>query len=131
MRVDTAGRGFYEITPGVLDFLCSAKIHSGLVTAFCRHTSASLSITENADPNVLRDLDAFLTRIAPEGDNYRHDDEGPDDMPAHIRAALTQTQLAIPVLGGAAALGTWQGIFLIEHRRRPHRREIVLHAIGE
>ena len=130
LRVETAGRGFYDITPGVVDFIRKAKINSGLVTAFCRHTSASLSITENADPNVLRDLDAFLARIAPEGAHYRHDDEGPDDMPAHIRAALTQTQLSIPVLGGALALGTWQGVFLIEHRRRPHRREVVLHLIG-
>ncbi len=131
LRVETGGRGFYDITPGVLEFLHSAKINIGLVTAFCRHTSASLSITENADPNVLRDLDAFLARIAPEGAHYRHDDEGPDDMPAHIRAALTQTQLSIPVLGGAPALGTWQGVFLIEHRRRPHRREVVVHMIGE
>lgn len=131
LRVETAGRGFYEITASIADFLRSARIDAGLLTAFCRHTSASLSITENADPDVLRDLDAFLSRIAPEGAGYRHDDEGPDDMPAHIRAALTQSQVSVPVLGGAAALGTWQGVFLIEHRRRPHRREIVLHMIGE
>lgn len=131
LRVDTAGRGFYEITAGIVDFLRSARVNDGLLTVFCRHTSASLSITENADPNVLRDLEAFLARIAPEGAAYLHDDEGPDDMPAHIRAALTQTQLSIPVLDGAPALGTWQGVFLLEHRRRPHRRDIVLHLMGE
>ncbi len=131
LRVDTAGRGFYEITASIVDFLRSARVNDGLLTVFCRHTSASLSITENADPNVLRDLEAFLARIAPEGAAYLHDDEGPDDMPAHIRAALTQTQLSIPVLDGAPALGTWQGVFLLEHRRRPHRRDIVLHLMGE
>ena len=131
MRVETAGRGFYEITASLAAFIRGARIDAGLLTAFCRHTSASLSITENADPDVLRDLDAFLARIAPEGAGYRHHEEGPDDMPAHIRAALTQSQLSIPILGGAAALGTWQGVFLIEHRRRPHCREIVLHMIGE
>lgn len=131
LRVETGGRGFYEITASIADFLRSARIDTGLLTVFCCHTSASLSITENADPNVLRDLETFLAQIAPEGAAYVHDDEGPDDMPAHIRAALTQTQLSIPVIAGAAALGTWQGVFLLEHRRRPHRREIVLHLIGE
>ncbi len=131
LRVETTGRGFYEITASIADFLRASRIDAGLLTAFCRHTSASLSITENADPDVLRDLDVFLARIAPEGAGYRHNDEGPDDMPAHIRAALTQSQVSIPVLSGAAALGTWQGVFLIEHRRRPHSREIVLHMIGE
>jgi secondary thiamine-phosphate synthase enzyme len=131
LRVETGGRGFYEFTANVVDFLRGARIDAGLLTLFCRHTSASLLITENADPNVLRDLEAFFARIAPEGADYRHDDEGPDDMPAHIRAALTQPHLAIPVIGGAPALGTWQGVFLIEHRRRPHRREILLHVIGE
>ena len=131
LRIETGGRGFYEFTANVVDFLRGARIDAGLLTLFCRHTSASLLITENADPAVLRDLDAFLDRIAPEGGDYRHDDEGPDDMPAHIRAALTQTHLAIPVIGGAPALGTWQGVFLIEHRRRQHRREVVLHLLGE
>ena len=131
LRIETAGRGFYEITTSIVDFLRCAHIDTGLLTVFCSHTSASLLITENADPNVLRDLETFLARIAPEGAAYVHDDEGPDDMPAHIRAALTQTQLSIPVIGGAAALGTWQGVFLLEHRRRPHRRDIVLHLIGE
>jgi len=131
LRVDTGGRGFYEITASVVDFLRGARIETGLLTVFCRHTSASLLITENADPNVLRDLETFLARIAPEGAGYRHDDEGPDDMPAHIRAALTQTQLSIPVVAGAPALGTWQGVFLLEHRRSPHLREVVLHLIGD
>jgi secondary thiamine-phosphate synthase enzyme len=131
LRVDTDGRGFYEITASVVDFLRTARIETGLLTVFCRHTSASLLITENADPNVLRDLETFLARIAPEGAGYRHDDEGPDDMPAHIRAALTQTQLSIPVVAGAPALGTWQGVFVLEHRRSPHRREVVLHLIGD
>ena len=103
----------------------------GLLTVFCRHTSASLLIQENADPSVLRDLENVFARLAPEGAGYAHDAEGPDDMPAHIRAALTQTQLSIPIIGGALALGTWQGVFLFEHRRRPHRREIALHMIGE
>ncbi len=103
----------------------------GLLTAFCRHTSASLLIQENADPTVLRDLEAVFARLAPENADYAHDTEGPDDMPAHIRAALTQTQLSIPVMGGALALGTWQGVYLVEHRRRPHRREIALHLIGD
>ena len=131
LRVETGGRGFYEMTATIVDFTRSARVSEGLLTVYCRHTSASLSITENADPNVLRDLETFLARIAPEDARYRHDDEGPDDMPAHIRAALTQTQLSIPVVGGALALGAWQGVFLIEHRRRPHRREVVLHLMGE
>ena len=99
---------------------------------FCRHTSASLLIQENADPSVLSDLENFLARIAPEDPRlYAHDSEGPDDMPAHIRAALTQTQLSIPIIGGALMLGVWQGVFLVEHRRRPHRREVALHVIGD
>jgi secondary thiamine-phosphate synthase enzyme len=105
-------------------------MEEGLLTVFCRHTSASLLIQENADPSVLRDLEAVFARLAPEGAIYAHDAEGPDDMPAHIRAALTNTQLSIPLIGGALALGTWQGVFLFEHRRRPHRREIALHVIG-
>src|SRR5690606_22549112 len=98
---------------------------------FCRHTSASLLIQENADPDVQTDLMAFFERIAPEGAHYVHDAEGPDDMPAHIRAALTQAQLTIPLIGGRLALGTWQGVYLFEHRSRPHRREIALHLLGE
>lgn len=129
-RVETRGRGFYEITAAVADFARAEGVEQGLLTAFCRHTSASLLIQENADPTVLRDLETVFSRLAPEGAHYLHDTEGPDDMPAHIRAALTQMQLSIPIIGGALALGTWQGVFLFEHRRRPHRREIALHLIG-
>lgn len=130
LRTETSGRGFYEITAAVADFTRGARIDEGLLTVFCRHTSASLLITENADPNVLRDLETFFSRLAPEDASYVHDTEGPDDMPAHIRAALTNVQLSIPVIGGALMLGTWQGVFLFEHRRRPHRREIALHLLG-
>jgi secondary thiamine-phosphate synthase enzyme len=131
IRIDTSGRGFYEITAQLDDFRRATRTGEGLLTVFCRHTSASLLIQENADPSVLRDLEAVFARLAPEGAAYVHDTEGPDDMPAHIRAALTQTQLSIPVIGGALALGTWQGVYLVEHRRRPHRREIVLHLLGD
>jgi secondary thiamine-phosphate synthase enzyme len=103
----------------------------GLLTVFCRHTSASLLIQENAAPAARADLEAYFARIAPESGVYRHDEEGPDDMPAHLRAALTQTQLSIPLTGGRLALGTWQGIYLFEHRRRPHRRSLALHLIGQ
>ena len=131
LRVDTGGRGFYEITASVVDFLRSARIETGLLTVFCRHTSASLLITENADPNVLRDLETFLARIAPEGAGYRHENEGPDDMPAHIRSALTQTDVQIPVMQGRMVLGTWQGVFLFEHRTEPRKRDVVLHLLGQ
>ncbi len=130
MRIETSGRGFYDITPQLGDFLRSARTGEGLLTVFCRHTSASLLIQENADPSVLRDLETVFSRLAPEGANYAHATEGPDDMPAHIRAALTQAHLSIPVIGGALMLGTWQGVYLFEHRHRPHRREIALHLIG-
>jgi len=130
LRIDAAGRGFYEITADVSDFARGARMTEGLLTVFCRHTSASLLIQENADPAVLLDLETAFSRLAPEGANYAHDTEGPDDMPAHIRVALTQTQLSIPLIGGALMLGTWQGVFLFEHRRLPHRREIALHIIG-
>ncbi|MBI1981944.1 MAG: YjbQ family protein [Methylocystis sp.] len=131
LRIDTSGRGFYEFTKDIRDFARDAGMTQGLLTAFCRHTSASLLIQENADPAVLRDLEAVFERLAPEAADYAHDTEGPDDMPAHIRVALTQTQLSIPLIGGALALGVWQGVFLFEHRRRAHRREIALHLIGE
>jgi secondary thiamine-phosphate synthase enzyme len=130
LRVDTHGKGFREITAPVADFVRGNRVSEGLLTVFCRHTSASLLITENADPDVLADLETVFARLAPENGGYVHDAEGPDDMPAHIRAALTQTHLSIPVIGGAPALGTWQGVFLVEHRRRPQRREIALHLIG-
>lgn len=130
LTLETRGRGLTEITGPVRRWVAQEAIGEGLLTVFCRHTSASLLIQENADPNVLRDLEAFFERLAPEGADYIHDDEGPDDMPAHLRAALTQIQLSIPVIAGAPVLGTWQGLYLFEHRRAPHRRQIVLHLIG-
>jgi secondary thiamine-phosphate synthase enzyme len=129
--VETRGQGLVEITARVKDWLGRLDIEEGLLTLYCRHTSASLLIQENADPDVCRDLESFFARIAPEGRGlYVHESEGPDDMPAHIRAALTQTQLSIPIEARQLLLGTWQGIYLFEHRRAPHRREIVLHVIG-
>ena len=131
LHVETHGKGLVEITADVAAFVGREKIETGLLTLFCRHTSASLIIQENADPDVLADLAAFFERIAPEDSaRYIHNVEGPDDMPAHIRAALTQTQLSIPVAAGAMMLGTWQGIFVFEHRRAPHRRLVALHLIG-
>jgi secondary thiamine-phosphate synthase enzyme len=123
--------GLYEFTQKVRDFVAESGLHEGLLTLFCRHTSASLIIQENAAPAARRDLEAYFARIAPESGTYEHDDEGSDDMPAHLRTALTQTQLSIPVHGGKLALGTWQGIFLFEHRRNTPEREIALHLIGE
>jgi secondary thiamine-phosphate synthase enzyme len=131
LRIDTSGRGFYEFTAALVDFARGERLSAGVLTVFCRHTSASLLIQENADPSVLEDLETIFAKLAPEAANYRHDTEGPDDMPAHIRAALTQTQLSIPIIDGALALGTWQGVYLCEHRRRAHRREIALHLMGE
>ena len=123
--------GLQDFTSEVADWLRATGIRDGLLTLFCRHTSASLIIQENAAPAARRDLEAYFARIAPEGGGYEHDDEGRDDMPAHLRSALTQTQLAIPVRDGHLALGTWQGIFLFEHRRNTPEREIALHLIGE
>lgn len=132
LDVATRGKGLYEITRPVLEWAAGLEIETGMLTVYIRHTSASLTIQENADPDVLHDLSSFFARLVPENDpRYRHTMEGPDDMPAHIRSALTQAHLAIPVLDGALALGTWQGIFLFEHRSRPHRRTVVLHALGE
>jgi secondary thiamine-phosphate synthase enzyme len=126
------GRGLVEITGEVRAWLASRDIETGLLTLFCRHTSASLLIQENAAREVRADLATFFERIAPEDPSlYTHDDEGPDDMPAHIRAALTGVNLSIPIVAGRLALGTWQGVYLFEHRRAPHRREIALHVIGE
>ncbi|MXX79092.1 MAG: YjbQ family protein [Gemmatimonadales bacterium] len=131
LAVETRGKGLYEITRPILEWVATLEIETGMLTVYIRHTSASLTIQENADPDVLHDLSNFFTRLVPEGDrHYRHTMEGPDDMPAHIRSALTQTHLAVPVLDGAPALGTWQGIFLFEHRTRPHRRKVVLHVTG-
>lgn len=132
LSVATRGKGLVEITRDVRAWVAGEGIATGLLTLFCRHTSASLLIQENADPDVRRDLEAYFETIAPESPGrYVHEDEGPDDMPAHLRTALTQVQLSIPVLGGAPALGTWQGIYLFEHRRAPHRREVILHLIGD
>ena len=124
--------GLVDITREVRSWLDAQSIATGLLTVFCTHTSASLLIQENAAPAVRSDLEAFFARRAPEDPGrYDHDDEGPDDMPAHLRTALTQTQLSIPVIGAQLALGTWQGIYLFEHRRRPHERRIALHVLGE
>ena len=133
LQVTTQGRGLTEITDPVLRFVAGSGVAAGLLTLWCQHTSASLLVQENASPDVRADLEDFFRRLVPDGGSaqYRHVDEGPDDMPAHIRAALTQTQLSIPVAEGRPVLGTWQGIFLYEHRTRPHRREVVLHLIGE
>jgi secondary thiamine-phosphate synthase enzyme len=130
LTVQTHGTGFTNLTPDVAKFLQDARAGEGAVTLFIRHTSASLTIQENADPTVLQDLSTVLQRLAPEDGGWRHDTEGPDDMPAHIKTMLTSTSLQIPVLGGELALGTWQAIYLIEHRARPHRREVVLQFIG-
>jgi secondary thiamine-phosphate synthase enzyme len=132
LEVPTRGQGLYDITRQVAAWVEGRGLRTGLLTLFVQHTSASLTIQENADPDVIRDLDEFFRRLAPEGAQwYRHTLEGPDDMPAHIRAALTQTQLSIPLDRGRLALGTWQGIYLFEHRRMAHRRTIVLHLIGD
>ncbi|PNG26303.1 secondary thiamine-phosphate synthase enzyme YjbQ [Methylocella silvestris] len=132
LDVETKGKGLIEITREIAAFVKVERIETGLLTLFCRHTSASLLIQENADPDVQTDLLAFFERAAPEQSAlYIHDAEGQDDMPAHIRAALTQTQLSVPVAGGAMTLGTWQGVYLFEHRRAPHRRRVAMHLIGE
>jgi secondary thiamine-phosphate synthase enzyme len=131
LRIATNGQGLYEITDDVAGWLSGQAFRQGLLTLFVRHTSASLLIQENADPDVLRDLETFFATLAPEDPaRYRHRAEGPDDMPGHIRSALTQTQISIPVEHGRMLLGTWQGIFLFEHRRAPHEREVVLHMTG-
>ncbi len=131
LEVSTRGQGLYEVTSNVIQWVRQQTMQTGLLTVFCRHTSASLLIQENADPTVRRDIKAYFDRIAPENGPYDHNSEGPDDMPAHLKTALTQVQLSIPVVNGSLALGTWQGVYLFEHRVRPHRREIVLHLIGE
>jgi secondary thiamine-phosphate synthase enzyme len=133
LEVTTPGRDFVNITDQVCRWSKVQGLSTGLLTIWCRHTSASLLVQENASPDVQADLEDFLARIVPDGGNgrYRHQDEGPDDMPAHIRAALTQTQLSIPVTDGLPLLGTWQGIYLYEHRTSPHQRELVLHLTGE
>ncbi|MEO5697600.1 MAG: secondary thiamine-phosphate synthase enzyme YjbQ [Burkholderiaceae bacterium] len=132
LTIETRGRGLFEITRPVLEWVAASGLDTGLLTLFIRHTSASLLIQENADPDVRGDLDRFFARLVPDGDAlFRHRDEGADDMPAHVRAALTAVQLSIPLSKGRLALGTWQGVYLWEHRVRPHRREIVAHLLGE
>jgi secondary thiamine-phosphate synthase enzyme len=131
IEIATKGKGLYEINAPVRRWAEAQEMTTGLLTLFCQHTSASLLIQENADPDVQTDLLAYFERIAPEDARaYVHDAEGPDDMPAHLRAALTQTHLAIPLGEGRLMLGTWQGVYLFEHRRAPHRRQIVLHLVG-
>lgn len=131
ISVATEGPGLTDFTNDVAAIVRQSAVETGLAHLFCRHTSASLLIQENADPDVQRDLQAFFARLVPEGDPlFVHKSEGPDDMPAHVKAALTQTALTIPVANGRLALGTWQGIFLFEHRRAPHTRKIVIHVVG-
>jgi secondary thiamine-phosphate synthase enzyme len=130
LTVQTPGAGFVDVTAEIAKFVREARAREGGVTLFIRHTSASLTIQENADPSVLDDLMTALDRLAPEDAGWTHDTEGADDMPAHIKTMLTASSLHVPVLGGELALGTWQAIYLIEHRRRPHRREIVLQFAG-
>lgn len=131
IEITTRGQRLYECTATINQWVRQQAMHTGLLTVFCRHTSASLLIQENADPTVRTDLEAYFNHLAPESGPYRHNSEGPDDMPAHLKTALTQVQLSIPLVDSELALGTWQGIYLFEHRTRPHRREIVLHLIGE
>ena len=131
LEIKTRGKGLYPFTREVAAWVSSTGAQTGLLTVFVQHTSASLTIQENADPDVVRDLADFFERLAPERDpRYRHSTEGPDDMPAHIRTALTQTSLSIPVIAGRMALGTWQGIYLFEHRSSPQRRSVVLHLLA-
>jgi secondary thiamine-phosphate synthase enzyme len=132
IEFETRRQGLLDITEAVRLWTAEQGLEQGLLTLFCRHTSASLLIQENAAPAARADLEAYFARIAPEDPRlYDHDEEGPDDMPAHLRTALTQVQLSIPLIGGALALGTWQGIFLFEHRRRPHSRTLALHLLGD
>jgi secondary thiamine-phosphate synthase enzyme len=131
LSVATKGRGTYDITRDVAAVITASKARDGLATVFIHHTSASLIICENADPSVRRDLDAFAARLVPDGDKlFTHDDEGPDDMPAHVRTVLTQTSIGIPIVGGAMNLGTWQGLYLWEHRTAPHHRRVSVTVLG-
>ncbi len=130
LTIDTRRQGLLDISDVVRRWVADQEMREGLLTIFCRHTSASLLIQENAAPEVRTDLEAYFARLAPESADYFHDDEGPDDMPAHLRTALTQVHLSIPVIDGEMALGTWQGLYLFEHRRRAHRRSLALHIAG-
>lgn len=128
----TSGRGVFDLTREVARIVAASGVHTGLATVFCAHTSASLLIQENADPAVRRDLIAWLERLAPDGDpRYEHDDEGPDDMSAHLKSAVTRTAESIPIVAGVLALGTWQALYLVEHRSAAHRRRVVVHVTGE
>jgi secondary thiamine-phosphate synthase enzyme len=131
LSIRTERQGLLEITGRITEWTDAQALEAGLLTIFCRHTSASLLIQENAAAAVRSDLEKYFQRIAPESSDYAHDDEGPDDMPAHIRTALTQVQLSVPLIDGKLCLGTWQGIYLFEHRRRPHSRTLALHLIGD
>lgn len=131
LTVPTARQGLHEITREVATWLGAQEIATGLLTLFCRHTSASLLVNENAAPAVRRDLERWIAQMAPESAAYEHDNEGPDDMPAHLRTAMTGVSLSIPVADGMMMLGTWQGIYLFEHRAAPHRRRVALHVLGE
>ena len=132
LTIPTQGQGLYEFTRAVRQFVTDDDVATGLLTVYVRHTSCSLLIQENADADVQTDLNGFFRRLVPEGMDWLvHTTEGPDDMPAHIKAALTQTSIGVPVVEGEPAFGTWQGLYLFEHRRRPHRREVVLHLIGD
>jgi secondary thiamine-phosphate synthase enzyme len=131
LEIRTPGRGFVDVTDRVGEVVAASGVTTGLAVVFCRHTSASLLVQENDDPAVRRDLAAWLDRLAPEGAKYEHDDEGPDDMPSHLKSVLTRTGETIPVNGGRLALGRWQALWLVEHRRAAHRREVVVHVTGE
>lgn len=131
LTISTRGKGLYEFTSTLQGWVRSQTVKTGLLTLFCRHTSASLLVQENADPTVQRDIRSYFDRLAPDEGPYEHNDEGLDDMPAHLKTALTQVQLSIPVVNEVLVLGTWQGVYLFEHRVRPHRRDIVLHLIGD
>jgi secondary thiamine-phosphate synthase enzyme len=132
LNIATKGRGTYDITQQAAAIVSSSKAREGLATVFIHHTSASLIICENADPSVRKDLEVFAARLVPDGDTlFTHDDEGPDDMPAHVRTVLTQTSIGVPIISGSMSLGTWQGLYLWEHRTAPHRRRVTVSVIGE
>jgi secondary thiamine-phosphate synthase enzyme len=131
VTVTTRGRGLYDISEQVAAVIRESGVSTGLCTVFVRHTSASLVVQENADPAVLRDMAQWIERVAPESESYEHDAEGPDDMPSHLRSVMTRTSESIPVSGGALALGSWQALYIWEHRRAGHRRDIVVHVAGE
>lgn len=132
LSIETRGKGLYDVTPQVASAVAAAAIEAGLATVYIAHTSASLLIQENADPEVLRDMERFFARLVPDGEPlFRHTEEGPDDMPAHVRSALTQTSLGIPVIDGKLTLGVWQGIFVYEHRNKPYTRTVLVHVLGE